>query len=79
MDETDKRIREPTEDVRTEKDIRIRDRMIIVRGVLGKHATNVATDLQTWTGAPYGCGWRGSTRTASTASGTLPAGAGSPG
>ena len=45
MDETDKRIREPTEAMRTEKDIRIRDRMMAVRGVLSGHATSVATDF----------------------------------
>ena len=36
MDETDKKIRELTEAMRTEKDIRIRDRMMAVRGALGR-------------------------------------------
>ena len=45
MDETGKRIRELTEAMRTEKDIRIRDRMMAVRGVLSGHATSVATDF----------------------------------
>ena len=39
MDETDKRIRELTEAMRTEKDIRIRDRMMAVRGALGRCST----------------------------------------
>ena len=39
MDETDKRIRELTEAMRAEKDIKIRDRMMAVRGALGRCST----------------------------------------
>ena len=36
MDETDKKIRELAEAMRAEKGIRIRDRMMVVRGALGR-------------------------------------------
>ena len=39
MDETGKKIRELAETMRAEKDIRIRDRMMAVRGALGRCST----------------------------------------
>ena len=42
MDETDRRMREITEAMRAEKDVRIRSRMMAVRGVLGGYSTRDA-------------------------------------
>ena len=77
MDETDKKIRELTEAMHAEKDIRIRNRMMAVRGILaGYHTKDTAyfadvdrRTVQLWVA-------RGSTRAASVASGTLPEGEG---
>ena len=45
MDETDKKIRELTEAMRAEEDIRIRNRMMAVLGVLKCHSTKIASDF----------------------------------
>ena len=45
MDETDKKIRELTEAMRAERDIRIRNRMMAVLGVLKGHSTKIASDF----------------------------------
>ena len=45
MDETDKKIRELTETMRVERDIRIRNRMMAVLGVLKGHSTRIASDF----------------------------------
>ena len=45
MDETDKKIRELTEAIRAERDIRIRNRMMAVLGVLKGHPTGIASDF----------------------------------
>ena len=45
MDETDKKIRELTEAMHAERDIRIRNRMMAVLGVLKGHSTRIASDF----------------------------------
>ena len=45
MDENSKKIRELTEAMRTERDIRIRNRMMAVLGVLKGHSTRIASDF----------------------------------
>ena len=45
MDENSKKIRELTEDMRAERDIRIRNRMMAVLGVLKSHLTKIASDF----------------------------------
>ena len=45
MDETDKKIRELTEAMHAERDIRIRNRMMAVLGVFKGHPTGIASDF----------------------------------
>ena len=45
MDENDKKIRELTEAMHAERDIRIRNRMMAVLGVLKGHSTRIASDF----------------------------------
>ena len=45
MDENSKKIRELTEAMRAERDIRIRNKMMAVLGVLKGHSARVASDL----------------------------------
>ena len=45
MDENSKKIRELTEAMRAERDIRIRNRMMAVLGVLKGHSTKIASDF----------------------------------
>ena len=45
MDENDKKIRELTEAMHAERDIRIRNRMMAVLGVLKGHSTKIASDF----------------------------------
>ena len=45
MDENSKKIQELTEAMRTERDIRIRNRMMAVLGVLKGHSTRIASDF----------------------------------
>ena len=46
MDETDKKIRELTEAMHAERDIRIRNRMMAVRGILAGYPTKDAAVLR---------------------------------
>ena len=75
MNESSKRIQEPTEAMRAEKDIRIRNMMMAVLGVLEDTLQVPPLILQTWIGARRSCGLPGSARAASVASETLPGGA----
>ena len=45
MDENSKKIRELTETMRAERDIRIRNRMMAVLGVFKGHSTRIASDF----------------------------------
>ena len=45
MDETDKKIRELTETMHAERNIRIRNRVMAVLGVLKGHSTKIASDF----------------------------------
>ena len=45
MGKTDKKIRELTEAMRAERDIRIRNRMMAVLGILKDHSTKTASDF----------------------------------
>ena len=78
MDEDSKNIRELTEAMHAERDIRIRNRMMAVLGVLKGHSTRSPLALRTWISGRCNCGLPGSTRAASVASGMPPVGAGLP-
>ena len=76
IDENSKKIRELTEAMHAERDIRIRNRMMAVLGVLKGHSTKIASDFGTWISGRCNCGLPDSTRATSVASETPPVGAG---
>ena len=70
------KIRELKEAMRAERDIRIRNRMMAVMGVLKGHSTKTASDFADVDQRTVQLWVAGSTKAASMASGTLPGGAG---
>ena len=73
MDENSKKIRELTEAMHAERDIRIRNRMMaVLEGSQGPLDKGSPLTLRAWISGRCNCGLPDSTRAASVASGTLP-------
>ena len=74
MDENGKKIRELTEAMHAERDIRIRNGVMAVLGFSRTIRQGSPLTLRTWIGGRCNYGLPDSTRTASMTSGTLPEG-----